>query len=594
MGAFPLPPKVFHTHETYQYKSSTTSHLYNSSDDCDNTTVSIVASPNTKRGGGITVPRQGGDADLGALFDGANDSSSRVNQQTQYTANKALVDAVSESVLRQLRQANAAPRHGHKGDCSHALQSGSGQRLQPWTEPEAIGQLTRQAKAPHECYPAATANSKAGPRPSKSQSTLKTVSALLPYRSEFQKAGLAVTSKDQAASRIPSYITKAVAARTNTTTTKKARARFNKIAKTQVDGFEDTEESETPNTEMDFANAEDMDEWRYALVDELPKDNKAKKERSKAKSKKGKSKKTCLPCFRGRDDSSTTAGTSQRVHPKASLPSHLRSGIGPPPREPPPRPPRPPVGLFDSPPKAIAAGKPTIMSPISQLTSNAISPRMLPRRNLVESRQKPRLDNFPTIPDPVVSKQFARDIRVPAGSNFSSDGDAKQLAKETECEPKGKAPRRSRKKSTRTATKKTLHFEPDHIGICCRSNRGIPSRANARPNIPRRTSSMSKLLATSSLDYDDAEITDRDVLRGLHIAASAACDEEVDAYVRNKTGLRIRRFLADLIALETLGEPQPGEDQEQWAKRRRAEMRKLKQQLRRSREINAAIAERLS
>lgn len=539
----------------------------------------------------MNMPRQGVGADLGALFDGVNDSSSRGNQQNQYTANKALVDAVSKSVLRQLRRANAAQRDGHKVNCSHALQNGTRRRLPPLTEPEAMDQLIRQTKTGRERYPAAMPASRAGPAPSKSQSTLKTVSALLPYRSEFQKAGLAVTSKDQTASGIPSYITKAVAARTNANNTKKGRPRFNK---TQVDGFEDTEESETPNTEMDFANAEEIDEWRYALVDELPKNKKAKKEKSKAKSKKAKLKKTCLPCFRGRDYSSTTAGPSQRVHPKASLPSHLRSGIGPPPREPPPRPPRPPSGLFDSPSKAMPAAKPTTMSPISQPTSNAISPRTLLRRNLVESREKPRPDKFPRIPDPVVSKQFTRDIRVPAGSNFSSDGDVKQLAKETECEPREKAPRRSRRKSTRTTTKKTLHFDPDHIGICCRSNRGIPSRASARPNIPRRTSSMSKLLATGILDYDDAEITDRDVLRGLHIAASAACDQEVDAYVRNKTGLRIRRFLADLIALETLGEPQPGEDREQWARRRRTEMRKLKQQLRRSREINAAIAERLS
>ena len=86
-------------------------------------------------------------------------------------------------------------------------------------------------------------------------------------------------------------------------------------------------------------------------------------------------------------------------------------------------------------------------------------------------------------------------------------------------------------------------------------------------------------------DFDDREIEDRDVLRGLHVAASAACDEEVDAFVRNRTGLRIRRFLVDLMALEAFGDPRPGEDSRQRARRRRAEMRKLKQQVRRSREV---------
>lgn len=533
----------------------------------------------------MNIPRDEVGSDLGALFDGANDLTSRDDQRHQYLVNRALVEAVSKSVLRQLQQEGASREACHNS-CDR-------QRLHPLTEPEAIDRFTRQLNDLHERHPAPLPATAAGPVPSKSQSTLKTVSALLPYRNEFQRAGLAVTSKDQA-SRIPSYITKAVAARANASNTKSRPPQAKKIAKSQVDGFEDIEESETPNTEMDFANAEEMDEWRYALVDELPKDKKAKKGKFKDMSKKGKSKKACLPCFRGRDDSSTTAGPSHLAYPKSSLPSHLRSGIGPPPREPPPRPPRPPVGLFDSPPKATTVAKPNLISPISQPTSNAISPRMLPRRSIGETKEKTQPSKATSIPDPVVSKQFSRTTFVPAGSNFSSDAEVKETGKGKDCKKKGKAPSRSRKASHRTGTKRTLQFDPDHIGICCRSNRGIPSRANARPNIPRRTSSMSKLLASASLDYDDSEITDRDVLRGLHIAASAACDEEVDTYVRNKTGLRIRRFLADLIALETLGELRPGEDQEQWARRRRAEMRKLKQQLRRSREINAAIAERLN
>jgi hypothetical protein len=40
-----------------------------------------------------------------------------------------------------------------------------------------------------------------------------------------------------------------------------------------------------------------------------------------------------------------------------------------------------------------------------------------------------------------------------------------------------------------------------------------------------------------------------------------------------------------LMALETITAVRPGEDSEQHARRRRAEMRKLKQQVRRSREI---------
>lgn len=126
---------------------------------------------------------------------------------------------------------------------------------------------------------------------------------------------------------------------------------------------------------------------------------------------------------------------------------------------------------------------------------------------------------------------------------------------------------------------------PNHVGICCPQSRDVPAKLTARPNIPRRTSSMKGSIGSIDLDYDDGEIQDRDVLRGLHVAASAACNEEVDAFVRNRTGLRIRRFLADLMALETLTAARPGEDDAQHARRRRAEMRTLKKQVRRSREV---------
>ncbi|PTB69826.1 hypothetical protein BBK36DRAFT_1110022, partial [Trichoderma citrinoviride] len=102
-----------------------------------------------------------------------------------------------------------------------------------------------------------------------------------------------------------------------------------------------------------------------------------------------------------------------------------------------------------------------------------------------------------------------------------------------------------------------------------------------------RTSSIRESVPTSEDDRqgDDGRVTDRDVLRGLHIAASAACDEEVDAFVRNKTGLRLRRFLADLMVLETLRDGDSDQGQGQGARRKRATLRHLKQQVRRSRQV---------
>lgn len=55
-----------------------------------------------------------------------------------------------------------------------------------------------------------------------------------------------------------------------------------------------------------------------------------------------------------------------------------------------------------------------------------------------------------------------------------------------------------------------------------------------------------------TVDHQDRDIDDRDVLRGLKLAVSAACDENYDFWIRQKTGLRLRRFLADLKTFEEL------------------------------------------
>lgn len=334
-----------------------------------------------------------------------------------------------------------------------------------------------------------------------------------------------------------------------------------------------------------------MDEWRYALIDEVP-DKKKKK-----KAAKGKKKRRCFPCLGASPSVTTDTDWAHFKQPRAAVPK-FRKDIGPPPsvppppppRPPPPRPPRPAVGLYDEP-------EDDQKSPDNQTsTSHMISPRRLPprktrsqtgirspigRRNTPfpkdyslggrsrrQSSKKSTKESRP-IPHPATAVQFKR----PGESSYSPS------KREDSKKPSG---------VSSLPEDCGMDHDRNHIGICCRSQRGLPSRANARPNIPRRTSSMSRLVSSARIDYDDQEITDRDVLRGLHIAASAACDEEVDAFVRSRTGLRIRRFLADLMALETLGEIRPGEDRERWARRRRAEMRKLKQQVRRSREISKA------
>ncbi|KAI1266105.1 hypothetical protein F5Y18DRAFT_426619 [Xylariaceae sp. FL1019] len=72
-------------------------------------------------------------------------------------------------------------------------------------------------------------------------------------------------------------------------------------------------------------------------------------------------------------------------------------------------------------------------------------------------------------------------------------------------------------------------------------------------------------------DHDDASIADRDVLKGLQVAIQAAADDLFDAYIRHKTGLRIRRFLADLKAFD---EDQQAKATDQRARNQRAKQRR--------------------
>jgi hypothetical protein len=58
---------------------------------------------------------------------------------------------------------------------------------------------------------------------------------------------------------------------------------------------------------------------------------------------------------------------------------------------------------------------------------------------------------------------------------------------------------------------------------------------------------------------DDEGINDRDVLRGLRIVCAASADVELDTLVWSKTGVRLRRFLADLQSFEELGEATAGD-----------------------------------
>lgn len=106
-----------------------------------------------------------------------------------------------------------------------------------------------------------------------------------------------------------------------------------------------------------------------------------------------------------------------------------------------------------------------------------------------------------------------------------------------------------------------------------------------RPDIPGRTSSIRCGQPLDQKPSPEKTVEDVDFLRGLHVAAAAACDEVLDDFVYYKTGVRVRHVLADLLALETLGSSRPRSDLECRARKRRAQMKELKRRVRRSKVV---------
>ncbi|KAK8140234.1 hypothetical protein PG984_000300 [Apiospora sp. TS-2023a] len=89
-------------------------------------------------------------------------------------------------------------------------------------------------------------------------------------------------------------------------------------------------------------------------------------------------------------------------------------------------------------------------------------------------------------------------------------------------------------------------------------NNPSPHVGQAKPRLTPGPQRSAVEEALSDLDVffdydDDRDIKDGDVLKGLQIAVQAAADGTFDALVRQKTGLRIRRFLADLTSVDALG-----------------------------------------
>ncbi|KAG8164769.1 hypothetical protein KVR01_005044 [Diaporthe batatas] len=87
------------------------------------------------------------------------------------------------------------------------------------------------------------------------------------------------------------------------------------------------------------------------------------------------------------------------------------------------------------------------------------------------------------------------------------------------------------------------------------SNYGSPSGQRSRRQTEEKVGSPGEApssVTNESAAHLDRDIDDRDILLGLKMAICAACDEDLDAWIRDRTGLRLRRFLADLKAFDAV------------------------------------------
>lgn len=105
--------------------------------------------------------------------------------------------------------------------------------------------------------------------------------------------------------------------------------------------------------------------------------------------------------------------------------------------------------------------------------------------------------------------------------------------------------------------------------------------ASSKPkSVPHSEPTASAAVPASedTVEYSDHDIDDRDILLGLKMAICAACDEDLDAWIREKTGLRLRRFLADLKAFESVSKdrkPSPPQPMSRRIRRNGRESRRL-------------------
>ncbi|EWG38041.1 hypothetical protein FVEG_01390 [Fusarium verticillioides 7600] len=192
-------------------------------------------------------------------------SNSYVAQGRQ-NVNDELVEAISRNIAQQLQMLliNNTSVHGRSGTQRPRSRTSDSLEKESRTpsQREALNRFTQELQRYAEQAGAKGKLPIPTPTPPRSCTSLHTIAALLPFRSEFKSAGLAITSKDQkkrSSRRSPVGKHKAIM-------NQAPPSRVEQQHILQMDGNAGCPSS---STEIPFPVSKDMDEFRYAMVDQL-------------------------------------------------------------------------------------------------------------------------------------------------------------------------------------------------------------------------------------------------------------------------------------------------------------------------------------
>lgn len=110
--------------------------------------------------------------------------------------------------------------------------------------------------------------------------------------------------------------------------------------------------------------------------------------------------------------------------------------------------------------------------------------------------------------------------------------------------------------------------------------RKVPSRTNVRMHSSTSKASLSprmKIRSGNSMASLRSRVRvrssdDKSVFRGLHVATAAACDDDIDTWIEDVTGLGVRKFLASLSQFSGLGVTAPADVARRAAQHREEEV----------------------